>query len=245
MRQRRAAEMVVLALHKPYSMTIAREGKRRADVECGKAGRRGCFAAWLAEMERECGLEPRALFQIGRLDKATTGLLLVTDDGDLAYGLTRRGACAKRYVARVGAAPTADFPDRLAAGVILKGDDFGDEPIVADGARVLATRVKSVNIERNGEAARVERTDADVEVSLRCGQKRVVRKLLAAVGLPVLALHRAAIGDLVLGEGALGDLPESAHRRLSDSTVAGLWAGIGGRAAVDRWKGEDRAAKGQ
>jgi len=234
---------VVVACHKPYAMTIAREAKRRADVESGVAGRRGCWAAWLADMERECGLPARALFQIGRLDKATTGLLLATNDGDLAYGLTRRGACAKRYVARVGARPTDDRVSRLRAGVALAGDDFRDGPVVAEAVAVLETRVKRVKIDRGGDAATVEKVDADVAVTVRCGQKRVVRKLLAAVGLPVLALRRVAIGDLVLGAGPLADLPQSAHRRLDAASVEGLWAAIGGRAAVARWKAEDRAAR--
>lgn len=237
----------MVACHKPYAMTIAREAKRRADVECGVAGRRGCWAAWLADMERECGLEPRALFQIGRLDKATTGLLLATNDGDLAYGLTRRGACAKRYVARVGARPTDASVARLRAGVELAGDDFRDGPVVAEAVEVLETRVKRVKIDRGGgAAATVDKVDADVALTVRCGQKRVVRKLLAAVGLPVMELRRVAIGGLVLGgEGPLADLPQSAHRRLDAATTAALWATIGGRAAVARWKAEDRAARGE
>ncbi|KAJ1462687.1 pseudouridine synthase [Pelagophyceae sp. CCMP2097] len=235
------AETVVFALHKPIKMTIARTGARRRDVVCGVYGRRGCFETWLCDLETEAGLLPNALFQIGRLDKATSGLLLVTNDGDLAYGLTRRGVCAKRYLARVGAEPAQGALDQLRDGVFIS--EFGDAPVRATTA-VLAVRVKKRSvIDSRGAAVEFETAEADVQLDITCGQKRVVRRILAAVGLPVMRLHRSGIGGLTLGEGDLSNLAESQHRRLDADATAHLWAGLGGKSAVKAWKAEDRLAK--
>ena len=83
--------------------------KRRGDVACGVPGRRGCFVSWIEDLEAECG-GTQKLFSIGRLDKPTTGLLLVTNNGDLDYAVTRRGACTKQYVVTTNSKPTEAGP---------------------------------------------------------------------------------------------------------------------------------------
>jgi len=86
---------------------------------------------------------------------------------------------------------------------------------------------------------------SDIRLSIRTGQYRVVRRMLAAVGLPVIRLYREAIGPVVLGElgGELASLAESHHMRLSDGGVAALWKSVGGRSIVEEWKQEDMEAR--
>ena len=92
------AQACVFALHMPrnLAMTAKKGGKVMHDKK-GLAclGRRPCFFSWLEEMAHECGVG--RLFSIGRLDKKTSGLLLVTNDGDLCGALCAEGRCAKQY----------------------------------------------------------------------------------------------------------------------------------------------------
>jgi 23S rRNA pseudouridine2605 synthase len=136
----------------------------------------------------------RRLYPVGRLDADSSGLILLTDDGALAHRLTHPSfGVPKTYVARVARAPIgAEALRRLRAGVEL--DDGRSAP------------------------AAVRRLAADtLELVLREGRKRQVRRMCAAVGHPVIELRRVAIGPL-----SLGDLPVGAHRRLSAGEVARL-----------------------
>merc|ERR1719387_63829 len=85
----------------------------------GNAGRRLCFTAWLEELEAERPPQ-RPLFAIGRLDKDTSGLLLVTDDGLLSFGVISPGRVAKSYVVTTNARPTDEAIARLLEGVDLE-----------------------------------------------------------------------------------------------------------------------------
>ena len=125
------------------------------------------------------------VFPVGRLDYTTTGLLLLTNDGELAHLLMHpRHHVPKVYHAVVDGVPAESDLRRLREGVLL--DDGLTSPAEA---RVLERR---------------ERTAA-VQLTLREGRKRQVRRMLSAVGHPVIALSRIAYGPL-----ALGDLPEGA-----------------------------------
>ena len=134
------------------------------------------------------------LYPVGRLDADTTGLLLLTNDGELANHLTHpRYEVPKTYRATVRHPPVSpEALERLRDGVEL------------DDGRTLPARVRLV---RPGV----------VELELREGRKRQVRRMLEAVGHPVRELTRVRFGPL-----ALGDLPAGGVRRLSDAEVARL-----------------------
>lgn len=124
-------------------------------------------------------LKKRGLFPVGRLDKDTTGLLLLTDDGALAHRLlSPRKHVDKVYRARVDGVVDASDVETLAAGMTL-GDGTvclpaGLEPL-EDGSVCLVT--------------------------LREGKYHQVKRMLAARGKPVLALHRLSMGPLTLDKG--------------------------------------------
>ena len=127
--------------------------------------------------------QPR-VFPAGRLDRDTEGLLLLTNDGPLAYRLTHaRYGIEKRYLAEVERLP-ADAPGRLRQGVEL--DDGFARPV---RARVVA-----------GSGRR-----RMIEVVLVEGRNREVRRLLEAVGAPVRRLVRTAVGPIRLAGLAPGE----------------------------------------
>ena len=161
---------------------------------------------------------------MGRLDTDTTGLLLFTDDGQLGHGLLHpRRHVEKTYLALVEGVPDAGDVRRLREGVLLD-----DGPTLPAAVRVLegadacrAAQLIGGGPERYRRGAtwprRAGRQGAHVEVRLREGRNRQVRRMLEAVGHPVIALHREAFGPLVLG-----DLPRGASRPLAEEEVARL-----------------------
>jgi 23S rRNA pseudouridine2605 synthase len=138
--------------------------------------------------------DDRRLYPVGRLDADSTGLILLTNDGELANLLAHpRFGIPKTYRARVGGGrPSAAELDALRAGVEL--DDGPTAP----------ARVRLVS-------------DDVIELELREGRKRQVRRMCEAVGHPVLSLERRALGGLQLGALAPG-----ASRVLGDAEVAAL-----------------------
>jgi 23S rRNA pseudouridine2605 synthase len=133
------------------------------------------------------------LYPVGRLDADSSGLLLLTNDGELANRLTHpRYEVPKTYLARLKKPIAAGDLGRLAGGVEL--EDGPTSP----------TQVK-----RRGER--------EVEIVLREGRNRQVRRMLEAVGNEVVALRRVAFGPLRLGGLKLG-----ASRRLSEDEIARL-----------------------
>jgi pseudouridine synthase len=143
------------------------------------------------------------LFPVGRLDADSEGLLLLTDDGDLANRLTHpRYGCPKRYRALVRRTPDASALAALRRGVLL------DDGLTAPAEVELGEPTPSGR--------------RWVAVSLREGRKRQVRRMLAHVGHPVERLIRVAIGPL-----ELGDLPPGANRPLTPGEVAQLRAASG------------------
>lgn len=133
------------------------------------------------------------LYPVGRLDADSSGLLLLTNDGELANRLTHpRYEVPKTYRARLKR-PIADREvERLARGVKLE-----------DGP-TAATQVR-----RRGER--------EVEIVLREGRNRQVRRMLEAVGNEVVALRRVGFGPL-----SLGGLKEGAARRLTEAEINSL-----------------------
>jgi pseudouridine synthase len=117
------------------------------------------------------------VYPVGRLDYATEGLLLLTNDGDLAAHLTHpRHGVERTYEARVAGIPDAAALDRLRNGIPL------------DGRRTLPADVSLVNPGRSG--------DATLRLTIREGRNRQVRRMCDAVGHPVRALRRIRIGPL-------------------------------------------------
>lgn len=137
--------------------------------------------------------ESRRLYPVGRLDADTTGLLLLTNDGELANLLTHpRYGVEKVYRARVTPNLRAATIDALRAGVQLE-DGF---------ARAVRARQVSSQV---------------LEIALTEGRKRQVRRMCEAVGLRVVDLERTRFGPLRLGSLALGS-----HRRLRPEEVEEL-----------------------
>lgn len=171
-----AAERVVFAVNKPLGVvsTASDPQRRPTVVSLVDAGTR--------------------LYPVGRLDIDTTGLILLTNDGDLAHRLTHPSfEVDKTYRANVSGGPVRDAAlRRLRSGVELE-----------DGMTA---------------PARVRRVGPDVlEITIHEGRKRQVRRMCAAVGHPVLALERVRFGPLLLGRLASGT-----SRQLSWQEVARL-----------------------
>lgn len=147
------------------------------------------------------------VYPAGRLDRDSEGLLLLTDDGALQARIAEpRFKLPKTYWAQVEATPDADTLARvgraLCAGVALKDGPARARSLRAMAAPDLPPRVPPVTRHR---AAR----SSWLEVVLTSGRNRQVRRMLAAVGLPVLRLHRAAIGTLDLTGLAPGQWAET------------------------------------
>lgn len=130
---------------------------------------------------------------VGRLDLDTRGLLLLSRDGAWTQRLLHpRRAVEREYVARVEGAPAPDLGDRLAAGVETADGVYPAQLVAVDGDLV--------------------------RLIVREGKHRMVRRLLANLGLPVLDLQRVRYGVVELGE-----LAEGAWREVTDAELTALW----------------------
>lgn len=128
------------------------------------------------------------LFNVGRLDAQTSGLLLLTNDGELAHVLAHPSfGVLKTYIAWVEGRVTAGTIAKLTSGV-----DLEDGPIAADKARILDTAAGGV--------------ETIVEITLHSGRNRIVRRMLEEVGHPVVDLVRRQFGPLHLGSLKVGEL---------------------------------------
>ncbi len=124
------------------------------------------------------------VFNVGRLDAETTGLLVLTNDGELAHVLAHPSfGVEKTYLATVRGVVRPETLRRLRQGV-----ELDDGPIAADRVRVVG--------EPTGRGASGRTI---VEVTLHSGRNRIVRRMLAEVGHPVLELVRRSFGPLNLG----------------------------------------------
>lgn len=150
--------------------------------------------------------EGSRLFPVGRLDAATEGLLILTTDGELAHRLTHPSfKVTKTYVAEVAGWIGPAVVRRLLEGVeVEKG-----RTVRADRVRVLASR--------KGRDAR-----SQLELVLHEGPRHVVRRLLEAVGHPVIRLVRTEVGPLRLGR-----LGSGTYRNLTPEEVASLYREVG------------------
>jgi 23S rRNA pseudouridine2605 synthase len=118
------------------------------------------------------------VYPVGRLDYDTEGLLLLTNDGDLASRLTHpRHEVERTYEARVAGVPDADAVDRLRRGIPL------------DGRRTLPADVVLLN-------KRVSDKEGVLLITIREGRNRQVRRMCEAVGHPVRSLRRTKMGPI-------------------------------------------------
>ena len=141
------------------------------------------------------------LFTVGRLDLHSEGLILLTNDGELANQLTHpRYGVAKVYRVMVAGIPEPEEMGRIAAGVYLA------EGFVRPERIVVRSRYKK---------------NAILEITLREGRNREIRRMLARVGHKVLHLMRISIGPVRLGKLAPGET-----RRLTSAEVKALYASV-------------------
>ncbi len=142
------------------------------------------------------------VFPVGRLDYLSTGLILLTNDGELALRLTHpRYGVAKTYRVKVKGLPDEQQLGRLRTGVRIESGVTAPAE-----ARVLQARDKKTWL----------------EIIVREGRRREIRQMCERVGLPVEKLSRIELGPLKLGK-----LPPGAHRMLSEREVATLRAAVG------------------
>jgi len=142
------------------------------------------------------------LFHVGRLDADTEGLILLTNDGELAHRLMHPSyEVPKTYVATVAGSVPRGLGKKLRAGI-----ELDDGPVSVDDFAV----VDSIP----GKTL--------VRVTLHEGRKRIVRRLLAAVGHPVQALVRTDIGAVALGDQRPGSI-----RALGRNEIGHLYKAVG------------------
>lgn len=183
----------------------------RVDGESLSLGRRVYYAVnkpkGVVTTNRDPGRRPRVidlvpnqdirLFAVGRLDLNSEGLILVTNDGELANRLTHpRYGVEKVYLAQVVGRPTPEVLEKLRRGVHL-----------AEGV----ARVENVRIESH------QKESTWLELSLREGMNREIRRLLARVGHKVLRLVRVSVGPVRLGK-----LPPGSVRPLAYEEIQAL-----------------------
>jgi 23S rRNA pseudouridine2605 synthase len=142
------------------------------------------------------------LFHVGRLDYDTEGLMLLTNDGELANRLAHpRYGVLKTYLAEVPGPVPKDLGRRLKAGV-----ELDDGLATADRFRVVSQSGNRVL----------------VEITLHEGRKRIVRRMLAETGHPVQRLVRTDVGPIRLGQ-----LKPGAVRELTTAEIGELYASVG------------------
>lgn len=142
------------------------------------------------------------LYHVGRLDRDTSGLLLLTNDGELAHRLTHPSyEVEKTYVAVVRGKMTGLHARKLTDGVVLD-----DGPAVADRVRIRA----------------VQGNRSIVQITLHEGRNRIVRRMFDSINHPVLELSRIKLGPI-----ALADLPSGKTRRLAKNELSALMACVG------------------
>jgi 23S rRNA pseudouridine2605 synthase len=180
---RRSAAPATIALHKPRGYVTT-----RSDPE----GRKTVYDL-LVDL-------PERVVPVGRLDLATSGLLIFTNDTQFANWLTDPDSGVPRvYLVTVEGRVTPETAAKLTNGVIL------------DGERLSATAV---------EIRKASNRESHLTVTLREGKNREVRRLLTATGHPVSRLRRVQFGGL-----ELGPLPPGKWRRLSSEELRGAFPG--------------------
>jgi 23S rRNA pseudouridine2605 synthase len=175
------AAPVYLVMNKPRGIVVSAADERGRDTVYSLL--EGAGLPWLGP--------------VGRLDKASEGLLLLSNDTVWAAGITDPAT----HVPKTYHVQVAGQPDEATVAAMLEGIVDEGEPLRAGAAALL----------RQGEK------NAWLEVTLDEGRNRHIRRLMAALGFEVQRLVRVAIGELPLGE-----LPKGKWRQLTEAEVAAL-----------------------
>jgi len=192
-------EFLYLMLHKPAGVVSATEDKRDKTVldvvrECEARGQQNPEAERADGMQQKVGdadlrkfkIGNRDIAPVGRLDKDTEGLLLITDDGELAHRLlSPKRHVDKVYYAQVSGNVPEDAMERFAHGIMV-GQDYQAMPA---GIEVLSYDAAS-NV-------------SEVHITLREGKFHQVKRMCHEIGCEVLYLKRMSMGSLHLDEGLL------------------------------------------
>lgn len=148
----------------------------------------------------------QGIHPVGRLDAESTGALILTNDGDLTFGLTHpRHSIPKTYRVLVEGHPPKAVLQMWREGVIL--DERKTRPA---SVRVIETRG----------------TQTDLEIILKEGRNRQIRRVAQQLGYPVIELHRTAIGSIELHTPEQDLLPPGSYRSLFDFEVRNLYSFI-------------------
>lgn len=182
-------EFVYIMINKPAGVVTTAEDER------GRTTVLDLVRRWLGRAA------PR-VFPVGRLDRNSTGLLLLTNDGELAYRLIHpRVGVAKVYRVEVRGHPSRRRLSELEQGIVL------------EGKRTLPCEIRVVR--------KLPRSTV-LEVTLHEGRKRQIRLMMRAINHPVVSLERTALGPL-----KLGDLKRGSFRYLTKDEVAALERAVG------------------
>jgi pseudouridine synthase len=142
------------------------------------------------------------VFPVGRLDYNSEGLILLTNDGDLAFRIAHpKHGSVKTYHVKVRGVPTDRLTEKLARGITI------------EGKRTLPCEISRIRTTGRGE----DEGNSWFEVKLREGRTQQIRKMYKTIGHPVMKLRRVAIGplaDSTLEAGQWRDLSEQEVRRL-------------------------------
>lgn len=152
------------------------------------------------------------VYPVGRLDKDSEGLLVLTDDGGLAHKLTDpRYEHPKTYLVQVERLPDVAAIEALCRGVVIEGKRTlpAEVTLLAEDPD-LPERARPVRFRKNVPTAWLR-------IVLREGRNRQIRKMTASVGFPTLRIFRVGLGPL-----RLGNLPVGAWRDLTPEEVADL-----------------------
>jgi 23S rRNA pseudouridine2605 synthase len=179
-------DLVYLLLHKPEAVVTT----------CRDPQQRRIALDLLPADLRQIGLHP-----VGRLDAASTGALLLTNDGAVTACLTHpRHSVSKTYRVWVEGQPSALALQQWRQGLLL------------DSQLTRPAEVRQLEAQPDCTC---------LEILLREGRNRQIRRVAAQLGHPVLALHRLAIGSI-----QLGNLPSGQYRRLSQTEINFLQAQV-------------------
>ncbi|HJA65844.1 MAG TPA: rRNA pseudouridine synthase [Candidatus Mediterraneibacter cottocaccae] len=181
-------------LNKPAGVVSATEDSRDSTV-----------VGLIGERQR------KDLFPVGRLDKDTEGLLLITNDGDLAHRLlSPKKHVDKVYFARVAGEVTEEDKEAFARGV-----DIGDEKLT------LPAELEILQVEKEAAekgAASEGMFFSEIRLTIREGRFHQVKRMFQAVGKEVVYLKRIRMGSLVLDE----DLKPGEYRKLTEEEIRAL-----------------------